>query len=155
MKVRDVMGPPASVPRSASVAEVVRMMLDQALDGVAVVDDNGQTVGLITERDVVTRHAHPHVPVYIGVLGGVLPFETSTMDEEVRRVLAVTAADLMSDLPHSVDPDADLTAAADLMVDRRVNPVPVVEGGKLVGLVGHRDMLRLLRLEEEDGVANG
>ena len=67
------------------------------------------------------------------VLGGVSHFE-----EELRRALATTAGELMTRDPTTVGPNTDVADLAALMFDRRVNPVPVVEGSKVVGVVGPR-----------------
>lgn len=132
------------------VSEVVRLLLASSQEGLAVVGQHGKLLGLVTETDVVAKHARAHVPVYLGILGYVLPLETRGNDEEVRRVLAVTAQDLMSDDVPTVSPDTDVDDVATLMVEEGINPVPVVDGDRLVGLIGHHEIMRLLLREEED-----
>jgi len=154
MNVGDIMSKDVvTVQAETPVAEVVRTMLDGRLSGVPVVDAGGMVIGMVTQRDVVTKHAHPHVPLYLGILGTAVPFFSSSSEEEVRRVLAVTARDLMSEVP-PVTSATDVTDLADLMVDKAVNPVPVVDGGELVGIVSYTDVLRLVLTEESDGGAD-
>ena len=155
MKASEIMTSDAVTVRpEATVGEVVRLLLGAGRQGLGVVDPDGRLLGVVTETDVVAKHARPHVPVYLGILGYILPIETRTNDEEVRHVLAVTARDLMSDDVPVVGPGADVDDVATLMVDENVNPVPVVDGDRLVGMIAHTDIMRLLLREEEDDGAN-
>ncbi|MDQ2741406.1 MAG: CBS domain-containing protein [Chloroflexota bacterium] len=151
MNASDIMSTElVTVSPNTQVTDVVRLLLDTGVPGLPVVDENGHLLGMVTEADVVTKHARPHVPTYLGILGYILPIETSGEDEEVRRVLAVTAAELMSKDVPAVAPDTDVDDVATLMVDEGINPVPVVDRGRVIGVVGHRDIIRLLVREEED-----
>jgi CBS domain-containing protein len=62
----------------------------------------------------------------------------------VRRILAMTARDVMTTPAQSVDVEADLEDVATLMVEEKVNPVPVLEHGKLVGIISEADLIRHL-----------
>jgi CBS domain-containing protein len=111
-------------------------------------------VGLITRRDVVTKHAHIHLPVFIGLLGYVAPLELPGSREEVARALAVTASELMETDVVTIEPDAEVDDAATLMVDKDADPIPVVENGRLIGIITMADIIRLVLVEEGDG-SNG
>ncbi|HZS94966.1 MAG TPA: CBS domain-containing protein [Chloroflexota bacterium] len=151
MNVGDIMSKDVvTVQADESVAQVVRTLLDAGLSGVPVLDEGGAMVGMVTQHDVVTKHAHPHVPLYLGILGTAVPLFGSDSEEELRRVLAVSARDLMSHVP-AVSRTMDVTDLADLMVNKSVNPVPVVDDGELVGVVSYSDVLRLVLTEESDG----
>ena len=150
MKVRELMrADVASVDRSATVSELARLMLEQQQRGIPVVNPSGSLEGLVTETDLVTKHARVHVPVYLGILGTVLPFETRHSDEEIKRALAVSAGELMETEIVTVGPDDDIEEAATLMVEEDADPIPVVENNKLIGLIGRADFIRLLLIEEE------
>jgi CBS domain-containing protein len=104
---------------------------------------------MVTETDLVVKHAHVHMPTYFGILGTVIPIERRGTDEEIRRVLAITAGDLMEQNIATVLADASVEDVATLMVDEGANPVPVLDGGAVVGIVSRRELVRLLLLEEE------
>ena len=151
MNVRDIMTSPApSVGPTAAVSEVARLILDRGISGLPVVDERGRVVGLVTKSDLVAKHAQVHLPRYFGILGTAIPIGTRHADEELRRILAVTARDLMSDEVTTTSPDTSVEDAASLMVERDAGPLPVMEGGALVGLLDEDDIIRLLLLEEED-----
>lgn len=152
MIVRDTMTSPVTTIRAdTKVAEIARLMLEHHLSGLPVVDENGHLLGLVTERDVVAKHARVHLPTYFAILGTWLPLETRRTDEDMRHVLAVTARDLMESHPVTVTSATGIDDVASLMVDKGANPIPVVDDGRLVGVVGHADIIRILLHEEIDG----
>lgn len=149
MKVRDIMESPApTITPDTPVARVASAILGCAAPGLPVVDGTGVVVGLVTQRDLVAKHARLHLPWYFGFLGGAIPFERDRTEEDLRRILAVTARDLMEEHFVSVPPDMDVDDAAALMVDRDADPLLVVDGDGLAGLVSHANIIRLLLAEE-------
>lgn len=152
MKARDIMRTDVpTVGLDARATDVARLMLDRRVSGIPVVDDRGRLLGMVTETDLVTKHARVHVPMYIGILGGVIPWERRGSDEEIQRALGVTAADLMEQETPAVGPDATVEDVATLMVEEGAEPVPVVQNHSLVGLISRTDIIRLLVIEDEAG----
>jgi|SRR5579872_1415830 len=151
MNVRDIMQSPAPhVGPDAKVAEMAREILRSGLPGLAVVDDSGRPIGVVSQRDLVAKHARVHLPIYIGFLGYVLPIETRRTDEEMQLVLGVTAADLMEKHFKEVSPDDDVDDAGTIMVDEKVDLLLVTENKRLVGVLTDTDIIRLLAIEESD-----
>jgi CBS domain-containing protein len=155
MNVRDMMTAPApTVTPDTRVTEVARLILESGSDGVVVVDAQGNLQGLVTEDDLVAKHARVHAPRYLGILGGVLPIDTGRMREELRHVLAVTAGDIMSPDPVTVDPETSVEDAASIIIEAEAVPLVVMEAGRVVGVVSHSDVIRLLLVEESDDDAS-
>jgi CBS domain-containing protein len=65
-------------------------------------------------------------------------------EKEVQKISAITVAKAMTSNPVAVRPDTDIEAVAALMVDNNFHTIPVVDEGKLVGIVGKEDILRTL-----------
>jgi CBS-domain-containing membrane protein len=150
MKVIEIMSTNVVTCRAdATVAEIARLMFDQHLSGLPVVDDDNRVIGLVTEQDLVSKHARFHLPSYIQILGGVLPIGGRESDRELRHILASTARDIMSTRPVTVSPDTEVDDVASLMVDKNANPLPVTEDGRLAGIISHSDIIRLLLIEED------
>lgn len=148
MKVADIMTRDVFVvgPRTP-VTEIGRLLWDYHLSGVPVVDE-GHVVGIVTEVDLLARNANLHVPTYLRVLDVMIPLgNPEHWDEEMRRALGTVAADVMTRDVVTTTPDADLADAASLMLDKRVNPLPVIESGRLVGIISRADFVRLLALD--------
>ncbi len=153
MNVRDIMQPAQTVNPETRVTDIARLLLSSGLRGLPVLASDGTIAGMITERDVVAKHARIHTPLYLGILGGLIPFEVGRTEDDLRHVLSVTASDLMSEHVRTLSPDAEIDDAARVMVDHDVDPVLVVENSSLVGIVTQADILRLLIVEETDDAA--
>ena len=143
-----------TVEPGTSIAAVARLLAEHGLPGVPVVDD-GELVGIVTEADLVLREADVTVPTVVPFLDALFVADAGRdFDEDLRHVLAVTAGDLMSAPVYNIKSSATLTQVATLMIDRRVNPVPVVdENLNLVGIVSRADLVRVIARLETAGDA--
>ncbi|HLJ65919.1 MAG TPA: CBS domain-containing protein [Chloroflexota bacterium] len=151
MKAREIMNAsPATVSPAARISDVARTVLREGDQGVPMVDGNGRLLGIVTEDDLVSKHARVHAPVYLGFLGGVLPLDSRRTKEELRHVLSVCARDIMSTDVPTASPETEVEDIASMMVEEKQNPVIILEGGRIVGKISHREIIQLLIQEEED-----
>jgi CBS domain-containing protein len=150
MKVRDIMTSEViTVQPDTPVHEIARLMHSHDVSGLPVVDDTGAVIGVITELDMIIRHTRLHMPAYLQIWEARIYLESpGRWQERLRRMTGVTAAELMTAPVLTIGPDAEIEDLAELMVQRRINPVPVVEAGKLVGIVSRSDIIRLMADEE-------
>ena len=117
ISVRDAMTEdPRSIDASASVVEAARLMRDEHIGALPVTDDE-TLVGMITDRDIASRV----------VAEAADPNTTSVGDAYSRDLI-------------SVEPDNDLEDALLLMARHQVRRLPVVENGRLVGIVAQADV---------------
>jgi CBS domain-containing protein len=146
--VRDIMDPnPATVAPETPVEEVVRLMREHELPGVPVVDDDGRCVGIVTEADLVLPddQGDLHIPHYVNLFGGTVFLEPlSRFEHRLRKAFASDAADMMTRRPDTVGPDTTVRDAARLIHESGHNRLPVVEDGRLVGVVTRVDVLGAL-----------
>jgi CBS domain-containing protein len=153
MLVRDIMDPDPPVVRVGdSVETVLGMLKEHELPGVPVVNDAGRCVGIITEADLVLSGEDEdlHLPHYFELFGGVVFVESmSHFEERVRKAYAATAEDMMTPDPVTIGPDATVGEAARLIAHRKHNRLPVVEHGRLVGVVTRVDVLDALTADDE------
>ena len=124
---RHYLKPVVTVPTGASVAEVADAMAEQAVGCVVVVGDEARPLGIITDRDLMTR------VIARGRESGPTP-----------------ARAVMSHPLVTVAPSDPLDAVVALMRQKEVRRLPVVEGGKLVGLIALDDVLVELGSELRD-----
>lgn len=151
MQVKDIMTRDViSVRPDTPVATVARLFREKAISGMPVVNPAGEVVGIITEVDLVARHARPHFPSYFQFLDGIIYLEsTKRYRESMRHILATTAGELMTTPAQTVGPEMDVQDLATFMVEHRVNPVPVIDDEEnLVGVVSHTDLLRMIEEAE-------
>jgi CBS domain-containing protein len=151
MVVRDVMDSnPQTVGPDASVEEVVTTLRTNELPGVPVVDGDGRCVGIVTEADLVLpdNDGDLHIPHYINLFGGTVFLEPlSRFEGRLRKAFASKASDMMTADPDTVAPDSDVREAARRIHNSGHNRLPVVEDGKLVGVVTRVDLLGALASE--------
>ena len=138
---------PASVRPDAPVEEVVALLREQGLPGVPVVDDEGRCVGIVTEADLVVpdEEGDLHLPHYINLFGGTVFVEPlGRYEQRLRKAFASTAEDMMTRDPDTVGPDTSAKEAALLIHESGHNRLPVVEDGRLVGVVTRLEVLGAL-----------
>ena len=146
--VREIMQPDLpTVAPSDTVETVVHRLRDHELPGLAVVNEGGRCVGIVTENDLVIgdEEGDLHLPHMISLFGGVVFLEPlSRFEDRLRKATAATVADMMSEDPVTVDADADVREAARLISSHGHNRLPVVEHGRYVGIVTRVDVLGAL-----------
>lgn len=145
MKARDIMTTEVvTFSPDTPIRQIARTFRRLGITGAPVVAE-GKIVGIVTEIDLIARHARPHSPLYLPLLDAKIPLRGQREYREiVRRILGTTARDIMTTPVKTVSADADLEEVATLMVESKANPVPVVEGDRLVGIIGHTDLLQHL-----------
>ena len=120
-----------SVGPDTSLLKVGKLMKDHHIRRIPVVDDNGQVVGIISDRDV--RDASPS--------------KATTLDMyEMHYLLAeLKAKNIMTAKPITVKPTDTVEQAALIMLDNKVGGLPVVDdSGKLVGIISDHDVFKAL-----------
>jgi CBS domain-containing protein len=150
MSVKEVMRRevPIAGPET-SVAELARLMVDHRVPGVPIVA-TGELVGIVTEGDLIQREANVDVPAVATLFDAILVADAGeSFKEELRHVIATTAGQLMTAPVISIRDIATISELATLMMQRRVNPVPVVDDGRrIVGLATRTGLVEMIaRLE--------
>jgi CBS domain-containing protein len=134
-----------TVTPETGVQDIARLLWSRGISGVPVVDAAGGLVGMVSELDLLVRNANLHIPQYLRVLDVMIPLGSRHhFEEELRRALGATAADVMTGDVVTVEPDTDLADAATLMLEKDVNRLPVVADGRIVGIISRADFVRLL-----------
>jgi len=132
---------------SDPVESVLKVLRAHELPGVPVINEGGRCVGIITEADLVIseQDADLHLPHFFQLFGGIVFLEPmSHFEERVRKAFASTAEDMMTPDPITIEPDAPVEEAARTIARSRHNRLPVVEHGRLVGVVTRVDVLEAL-----------
>jgi CBS domain-containing protein len=131
-----------SVRPDTSVAEAIRLMLDNRISGLPVIDEAGRLVGILTEGDLLRRGetgTERHRPRWLEILMGPGRLADEYVRTHGRRVEEIMTRDLVT-----VTPETALEEVVGLMERRRIKRVPVIDGDALVGIVSRADLLRAL-----------
>src|SRR5919202_2833467 len=111
---------PPTVTPQATLEEVARLLGQNELPGVAVVDAGGRVVGVVTENDLVIgdEEGDLHIPHYIELFGGLVFLEPfRRFEQRLRKAVAARASEMMTASPRTVRPDADVHEAARVIVE--------------------------------------
>ena len=132
------------------VESIIKLLREHELPGVPVVRDDGRLVGIVTEGDLIIRDEKNelHLPHYFELFGGVVFLEPlSHLEDRLRKAFATRARDMMTSDVLTISPDASVRRAARLIATSGHNRLPVVEDGRLVGVVTRVDCLEALSRE--------
>ena len=125
MYVRDLMTSPAiTVTADTRIPDLARIMRENQVSGLPIVDDAGVMLGIVTDHDLILRNAPIREPRYLTILSGYIPLspdDNRRYKEQLRHTMAVTAGQLTEGEEHaSIGPDAPIEEAFSLMLDPAV-----------------------------------
>ncbi len=141
MKVADVMTRTVVAVRPETpLKEVASLMVERGISGVPVVSADGVVVGVVSEADFVIkeRGAEGGRPRLLARVFG----ESRQTKRELAKIEATTAGEAMTSPAVTVEAADTLKSAAEIMAGRKINRLPVVEGGTLVGIITRADVVR-------------
>jgi CBS domain-containing protein len=152
LTVGDIMdSDPVTAAPDDDVDTVVRLLRRHELPGVPVVNNAGRPVGIVTEADLVLTDgdADLYLPHYIELMGGIVFLERLRgFEAKLRKAAALRVKDLMTADPLTIEVDADVHEAGRVIVSSGHNRLPVVQHGRLVGVVTRVDVLEAVTREE-------
>ena len=138
------------------VQDLARILYENKISGVPVVNGSGQVMGVVTESDLIDQNKRIHIPTVVAILDAYIPIENPLKTEkELKKMAATTVAHICSRQLVTVTPDTPLDAIATLMAEQKVHTLPVMEGNRLVGIIGKSDIIRTLALQDRKEVAGG
>jgi len=151
IKVKEIMQRDLiTVSPDTEIVQATRILLKNRINGLPVIDEKGDLVGILCQSDLVAQQKKIPIPSLFTFLDGFIAMTSiKQMEKEIKKIAAVTVAEAMTPNPVTIEPDADIETAATLMVDKSFHTLPVVEGGNVVGIVGKVDILRTLIPETE------
>lgn len=132
----------------ATVHDLVLLLQAKDLGGVPVVEGDGRLVGIVTEGDLVIEDADVRLPHYFGLFGNLVYLGgQKKFEERLNKMVGNAVRDVMTTEVVTVTADEPVRAAANIMVDKKVNRVPVVDDeGHLIGIVARHDIIRMMGL---------
>lgn len=143
MKAKEIMiSEVITAPPEMPVRDLARLLTEKRIGGVPIVEE-GRLLGMVTEEDLLARVKLIHPPTLITILDAVIPIAGERRyEEDLRRMAASTAEEIMTTELEAVDEETDLAEVATLISDRHVSLLPVLRGDELVGIIGKRDVIR-------------
>jgi len=143
MKASDVMvSKVITVGPNTTVREIAKILLSNRISAVPVVDDMGGLIGIVSEGDLIHRveaGTERHYSWWLSLLS-----DKGTLAHDFLKSHAVKASNVMTKRVITASPDLPLGELASLLEKHRIKRVPIVESGKLVGIVSRANLLQAL-----------
>jgi CBS domain-containing protein len=128
-----------------SVEELARLLLRKDVSGAIVVDRKGKLEGVVTDGDLIAKEKNLHLPTVVSLFDAVIYLETSDhFKEELHRMVASRVVDIYTRDPVTVQPETLLADIATIMAEKRIHFLPVMDGKRVDGVVGRREILKAL-----------
>ena len=139
-----------TVSPETEIVNAAKILLEKRINGLPVIDAFDRLVGLLCQSDLVAQQMSIPIPSVFTLLDGYIPLTIiKRIDKEVEKIAALTVKQAMTPNPISVVPETDIEEVAKLMVDKKYHTLPVMEGEKIVGIVGKEDVLKTLLSEPQ------
>jgi CBS domain-containing protein len=135
----------ATVALEASLKDVARLLIARGISGLPVVGDDGEVVGVVSEADVLAKERP--APEEVGALARLVHRADPVAEA---KGAARTAGEAMTSPAITIEPFWTIPTAAQIMLDHRINRLPVVHQGRLVGIVTRADLVRAFARTDEE-----
>jgi len=146
--IAEVMTPnPITVTPKTPLQEAVKILAEQKIRGLPVVDEAGKLVGVISESDLMWQETGIDPPPYIMILDSVIYLQNpSRHDKEIHKVLGQTVGEVMTDKPITIKASQTIRDAAHWMHNKKIRRLPVLDQdtGDIVGIITQGDIIRAM-----------
>jgi len=127
------------------IVQAAGLLLENRINGAPVIDAQGKLVGVLCQSDLIAQQKKFPIPSFFTFLDGLFTMSSlKQIERQVKKMAATTVAQAMTPNPVSVHPDTGIEAVAALMVDNKFHTLPVVDAGRVVGIVGKEDILKTI-----------
>lgn len=134
-----------TVKKDTSLKELAKVLYKNHINGVPVVDDDGSLLGIICESDLIRKDKKLHIPTVVTLFDAVIYLENpKNIEKEFERVSATTVGDLYTRKAITVDEKTPIDEIATIMTQKKIYTIPVMDGDRLVGIIGKADLIRTL-----------
>lgn len=134
-----------TVKRETTIRELAKIFETRHVGSLPVVDDAGNLVGIVSASDLIEQGRNLHIPTVISLFDWVIPLGGErSLERDLQKITAQTVGEICSTDVVTVSPNDPVSTAADIMSNHKLHALPVVEGGKLVGIVARIDIIRNL-----------
>ena len=144
LTAKDIMTKNVTTVRAATtIEELARILMEHKISGVPVVDDDKNLIGIVTENDLISRNKRLHIPTVMRLFDSFIMLESpGKIEKEIKRMTAITVNDIYTKEVVTVAEDTPVQDLATIMSEKKVHLIPVVEGKKILGIIGKIDLIK-------------
>jgi len=134
-----------SVRGTTPVSELAELLTSNNISGAPVLDDDDKVIAVVTESDLIDQSKKLHIPTVVTILDSVFYLENpDKMEAEMKKIAGSKVSEICSGSPKTVSSDTKLDEIATIMAEENIHTLPVLEEGKLVGIIGKKDIIKTL-----------
>ena len=133
-----------SVHVSATVGEVLKMMVEKKVSGVPIVDDNNFVVGFISDGDIMKFIAKQDPRIIDMTSFITVWYDTETFEKKLEDLNGLNVMELATTKVVSVEEDFEVDEVAKILGKKKIKKVPVLKNGVLVGVASRSDIIRYI-----------
>lgn len=150
MQVKDIMTKnPVTVTLTTGVSELAELFLKKNISAAPVVGSDGSLLGIVREEGVIFQDKKVHLPTFLHISLGFLTLGVKRFEEEVKKITATKAGDILEKEFTRLKPEMSVEDAATIMIEKSNYYCPVVEEEKLVGVITKKDIIRSISRPKE------
>lgn len=151
MFARDIMTSPVITTRpDARVRDLVALMTTHGISGIPIVTGEHELVGIVTEADLLYKEILPKPAEPAPIIQRLRLPGVAEAAERARKAEGLRAVDIMTSPVISVTEATTVHEIAALMVKHKVNRLPVLRAGRVVGIVSRADVLKAFKRSDEE-----
>lgn len=145
LKARDIMTKEViTVGPGATVEELARILIDNKISGVPVVDEQKRMMGIVTENDLIRQNKRLHIPTVIRLFDAFILLGSERMENEIKKMAATTVDEICTKDVVSITEETSLDEIATIMAEQHIHLLPVLRNDVVAGIVGKADMVRAM-----------
>ncbi len=145
MLIKDIMTKNViTVNPDMDIHKLAELFVNKNISGAPVMDKNGKFLGVVREEGVIFQDKKVHLPTFVSLSVSFLALDANRYNEEIKKIAANKASDIMEKDVTTVSMDASIEDVATLMLEKEAYYLPVLDKGKLVGVVTKKDIVRAI-----------
>lgn len=145
LKAKDIMTKEViTVGPGATVEELARILIDNKISGVPVVDEQKRLKGIVTENDLIRQNKRLHIPTVIRLFDAFILLGSERMENEIKKMAATTVDEICTKDVVSITEETSLDEIATIMAEQHIHLLPVLRNDVVAGIVGKADMVRAM-----------
>jgi len=145
MKISEVMLKDVySVHLTATIGEVLKLMVDKKVSGIPVTDDNNFVVGFISDGDIMKFIAKQDPRIIDMTSFITVWYDTETFEKKLEDLRNLNVMELAQSKVVSVEEDFEVDEVAKILAKKKIKKVPVLKNGVLVGVASRSDIIRYI-----------
>ena len=134
-----------TVRKDQPISDLSQLFIKNHFNGVPVLDDTGKVAGVVTQGDLIEQNKSLHIPPVIAFFDAVLFIDSEKkFENDVKKLTGSIIEDIYQVDAITISMDAELNEITTIMANNDVHTLPVLDGDKLVGIIGKKDVIRAL-----------